>query len=84
MERNIIFAHELIKLDVVVFIDPPPLVILLKQISRDRNVSYWRVEPYIENLLFELLQRNTHTPFQISSNAFGLEPFLQPTLSYRN
>lgn len=75
MERYIIFTHELIKLDIIVLIKPPSFVVLLEQVGSNRNIADRSIEPNVENLILEFFNRHAHTPLQVTSDAFGLQPF---------
>ncbi len=70
VEGDVVFAHELEQLHVL--IDPPLLVVLLQQVCSDRDVSDRSIEPHVEDLLLELLDRHRHTPFQVTGYAFRL------------
>ncbi len=53
VERYVIFAHELIQLNVLVH--PPLLVVFLQQVCSDRDVPDWSVKPNVKYFLFESL-----------------------------
>lgn len=80
MEGYVIFSHELEELHIVV--DPPIFVVLLQQVSGDRDVAYRSIEPYVKYLLFELFNRHSHTPLQVTSDAFWLQAHVCPSLCY--
>ena len=80
MEGNVVLSHELVELYFVVV--PPPLrVVLLQEVGGDRNIANRRIEPNIEHLLFELLERQRDSPFQVSSYTLWLKPHVGPGLS---
>ena len=81
MERDIILAHELIKLDVLRVL-PPLLIVLLEQVGSYGDVPDGCIEPHIKN--FFLLSRDWDTPFEISGDTLWLQPLLEPRLSDRS
>lgn len=80
MEWYVIFAHELEEFHIVV--DPPIFVVLLQQVGSDRDVANRSIEPYIKYLLFELFDRYSHTPFQVTGDAFWLQAHVCPSFCY--
>lgn len=82
VEGDVVFAHELEELNVL--IDPPVAVFLLEQVGSDGDVADGGIEPHIEHLLLELLDRHTHTPFQVTRDALRLQTHARPSLSYRD
>lgn len=61
VEGDVVLAHELEELHVLA--DPPVLVGLLEVVGSDRDVADGRVEPHVEDLLLELLDRHRDSPF---------------------
>lgn len=76
VEGDVVLAHELEELHVLT--DPPGLVALLQQVRSDRDVTDRRVEPHVEHLLLELLDRHTHSPLQVPRYALRLQPHVRP------
>ena len=62
MEGDVVFSHELEKL-YFLWVDPPFLVLLLEVVGSDGDVADGGVEPDIEHLLSELLERDRNAPF---------------------
>ena len=78
MKRNIVLTHKLIQLYIFVF--PPVNIVLLQKLCSDRYISNWCIEPHIKYLIFELLDRNRNSPFQISSDTFVLQTHVYPSI----
>ena len=77
MERHIIISHELPVLHIVrVF---PPLLPVFRVLRCDANITDGRVEPHVENLVLEALQRHLGAPHQVPGDAPGLETPLDPS-----
>ena len=57
MEGDVVFAHELEEFHLL-GVDPPFLVLLLEVVGSDGDVADGGVEPDIEHLLSELLERD--------------------------
>lgn len=82
VERNIVFTHELIELDIIGVL--PPLFPLLGVACCNAGVSNRSIIPDIEHLVLETGHRNRSTPLEITSNATGTQAFLQPRLGNVN
>lgn len=82
VERYIIFSHELEQFHI--FVDPPILIVFLEEVSCNGDVTDRCIEPYIKNFFLELFHWNSYTPFQVTSNALGLESHTGPSLGYSN
>ena len=82
VEGHVVLAHELEELDVVV--DPPILVVFLQQVGSDGDVADRSIEPHIEHLLLELLDRHSHAPLQVAGDALRLQAHVRPGLSDRD
>lgn len=74
MESNVVFAHELIKLHILLVL--PPLPPLISVISCDRDVANWSVKPHIENFIGELFKRDSGSPFEVTCNAPTMKTFI--------
>jgi len=59
VELNVVFAHELLLLDLLVL---PPITPVVGLISRDRDLAYRGVEPNLKHLRFEPFYRYGCTP----------------------
>lgn len=68
MEGHVVFSHELEQLYLLAY--PPVLVRFLQEVRSDRDVPDRGIEPHVENLLLEFFDRHSHTPFQVTSDAF--------------
>ena len=79
MESDVVFAHELIELHVLLIL--PPLFPLISVISRNRDVANRCVEPDIENLVRELIERDRCSPFEITCNASAMKTFIKQSSS---
>ena len=79
MESDIVFAHELIELHILLIL--PPLSPLISVISSDRDVANRCIEPDIENLVRELIERDRCSPFEITCNAASMKTFIKQSSS---
>lgn len=83
MERHIVLAHKLIQRDLFGIL-PPFWVIFSQKIGCDWDIADGSIIPHIEYFLFVLLDRDTHSPFQIPSNTLLFQPHVGPGLSEGN
>ena len=74
VESNVVLAHELVQLDILLVL--PPLFPLVGVSSRDRKVADGSIEPDIEDLMLEFFDGNGRAPLQIASDAPTVESLL--------
>ncbi|KAI5297226.1 hypothetical protein KEM55_004994, partial [Ascosphaera atra] len=79
VERNVILAQELIKLNILRV--PPPLLPFRGIVGGDGWITDTGFKPHVEDFVIEALERNRHTPLHITGNAAILQALLQPGLS---
>ena len=79
MESDVVLAHELVELDVVVVL--PPLLPLISVGSCDGKVTDRGIEPNVEDLVGEFLDGNWGAPLEISGDASSEKTLLQHDLS---
>ena len=75
MESDIVLAHELIQLDVVLVL--PPLLPEVCVGRRDRNIADRSIEPDIEDLVGELVDGDFGAPLEIASDASAEQALLE-------
>lgn len=81
VELNVVFAHELVLLDLLVL---PPITPVVGLISCDRDLAYRRVEPNLKHLRFEPFYRNGSTPLKITGYAAFFQPNFEQCLCQFN
>jgi len=81
VESDVIFSHKLVELNIL-FVLPPflPLIII---ICSDRNVADRRIEPHIEHLVGQFLERDWRAPLEVSCDHSFLESSVKEVLSER-
>eukprot|EP00178_Gracilaria_changii_P017719 TRINITY_DN5050_c0_g1_i1.p1 TRINITY_DN5050_c0_g1~~TRINITY_DN5050_c0_g1_i1.p1 ORF type:complete len:125 (-),score=7.17 TRINITY_DN5050_c0_g1_i1:284-658(-) len=80
MERHVIFTHELIEFDI--FTLPPFFVLFLEMIGGYGNVADGSIKPNVKYFIFELLDWNRNSPFQVSCYALRLQTHVNPSVGY--
>ena len=96
MERNIVLSDELEQLDIffalglVAFFREPPafpvkalfasLLKLVCQLGCNRDISYWSIEPDIENFVLVACLWNRDTPLKVPGYGTLVKPSLEPRL----
>ena len=83
VECDVVFSHELIKFNVIVWVTPPllPLVIV---VGCNWEVTDWRVKPHVENFVTVCFQWDRSSPFQISGDASADKTLFQKSVCERN
>ena len=98
MERNIVLTDKLEKVNLWLTLslftlarNPPALPVkallaglykLISQLLCDGNVTDWRIEPNVENLVFITRLWNRNTPLKVSGNCALLKSIADPGLSH--
>ena len=77
VEGNIVFAQELHALDASFWV-LPPLGPLVRVARRDADVADGGVEPGVEHLVREPLERHGYPPLEVPRDAPRLQTLLQP------
>ena len=67
VERDVVLAHELVELDILLVL--PPLLPLVGVGGCNRDVTNRGIEPDIEDLLSEFLDRDRRAPLKVASDA---------------
>ena len=76
VEGNVVFAHELVELDIIgVF--PPLVPVLLCVAGSNRQVANGGIEPHIENLVGILFQGDGGAPLEVTGDASALQTLLK-------
>ena len=81
MERDVIFSHELVKLNVLIVL--PPFLPLIVIICSDRNVADRCIEPHIEHFVGKFLERDWRAPLKVSCDHSFLESTVKEGLCER-
>ncbi len=76
VEGYVIFAHELVKLDVLRVL-PPLLPVFLCIAGSNGQVADGGIEPHIEDLVGILLQWDGCAPFEVTGDASTLQTLLK-------
>lgn len=79
MEWNIIFAHELIHINVMISLFPPFLISWIS-LTGNTDVTNRSIKPDIEHFVLILFQWYWCPPFQVSSDTPLLQSLLQPCI----
>jgi hypothetical protein len=75
VEGQVIFTHELVKLDILFVL--PPLLPLIAIVGGDRDVADRSIEPNVKDFVCVLLKRNWSSPLEVTGDASLEESSLQ-------
>jgi len=79
VELDVIFAHELNLLDVVLrSLGPPPLLPLVNEVGCYRDLPDGGIEPHLEHFVHHV--RHDGVPLQVARDASRLQPLLEQTV----
>ena len=76
VEGDVVFAEELVQLDVIGVV--PPLLPFRVVVCGDEDIADASVEPRIDDFVLVARQRDWRAPFDVSGDAPRLQPLLQP------
>ena len=72
MEGNVVFAHELVELNIIGVL-PPLVPVLLCIAGSNRQVTDGSIEPHIKNFVGILLQGDGGAPLEVTGDASALQ-----------
>lgn len=75
MESDIVFAHELVEFDL--FLILPPFLPLRSIASSNGDVTNWRVEPNVEDLILVFFKGHCSSPLKVTRDASSNETTLE-------
>lgn len=78
MERDIVFAHELVEFDLRGVL--PPLFPVGNVFGSDADVADGSIEPDIEHFISEPIQRHRSPPLQVTSDASTPQTLFDPSV----